>query len=165
MQHGRFDHPGSFATAQKGITMSNYFRDKSQLELHRALTPSQVDQLVDLFQAEWWTKGRTKKDVEKILQSGGPVFAYVDPHTDELAAFARVLTDGVYKAIIFDIIVKAEWRKTGLGGVLMDAVVNDPALIDIKHRELYCLEEMVPFYEKWGFTSALAGLHFMRKNV
>jgi N-acetylglutamate synthase-like GNAT family acetyltransferase len=145
--------------------MSDYLRYKNKLELHRSLTPPQIDQLVDLFQAEWWTKGRTKKDVEKALKSGGPVFAYIDPERDELVAFARAMTDGVYKAMIFDIIVKIEWRNTGLGTVLMDAVLNDPTLIDIKHRELYCLDEMVPFYEKWGFTSALPGLHFMRKSV
>lgn len=145
--------------------MSDYLRDKNKLELHRSLTPSHVNQLVDLFQAEWWTKGRTRNDVEKALTSGGPVFAYIDTRRDELVAFARAITDGVYKAMIFDIIVKNEWRNTGLGTVLMDAVLTDPSLIDIKHRELYCLEEMVPFYEKWGFTSALTGLHFMRKSV
>lgn len=143
--------------------MNDVSHDKSRLALHRSLTSSQVDQLVELFQAEWWTKGRTKADVEKILQSGGPIFAFIDPDSDDLVAFARVLTDGVYKAMIFDIIVKSTWRNTGLGGLLMDTVMNDPAIVNIKHRELYCLEEMIPFYEKWGFTASLPGLHFMRR--
>lgn len=143
--------------------MSNLSRDTTKLELHRSLTPSQIDQLVDLFQTEWWTKGRTKPDVEKMLQSGGPLFAFIDQEKDELVAFARVMTDGVYKAMIFDIIVKQPWRGTGLGGVLMNTVLNDPAIVDIKHRELYCLDDMLPFYEKWGFTASLTGLNFMRK--
>jgi len=145
--------------------MNDVLHDRSRLALRRCLTASQIDQLVDLFQAEWWTKGRTKTDVEQMLRSGGPIFAFVDRQGDDLVAFARVLTDGVYKAMIFDIIVKNNWRNTGLGGLLMETVMNDPAIVDIKHRELYCLEEMVPFYEKWGFTAALAGLHFMRKSA
>ena len=145
--------------------MNDLPRDRSRLEFRRSLTASEIDQLVDLFQAEWWTKGRTKIDVENVLRSGGPIFAFVDPQGDELVAFARVLTDGVYKAMIFDIIVKGTWRNTGLGGLLMETVMNDPAIASIKHRELYCLEDMVPFYEKWGFTAALAGLHFMRKSA
>jgi predicted GNAT family N-acyltransferase len=145
--------------------MSHQSYDKAKLKLHRTLNSPQIDQLVDLFQAEWWTKGRTKKDVEQALKSGGPLFAYVNPENGELVAFARSITDGVYKAMIFDIIVKAEWRGTGLGATLMDTILNDPLLVGIKHRELYCLEEMAPFYEKWGFTSALAGLVFMRKTV
>ncbi|MBB4277593.1 GNAT family N-acetyltransferase [Rhizobium mongolense] len=145
--------------------MNNITRDKNRLQLQHSLDDPQVDQLVELFQEEWWTKGRTKADVVKALASGGPVFAFTDPDGDELVAFARAMTDGVYKAMIFDIIVKSTWRNTGLGGLLMETVMNDPALANIKHRELYCLAEMVPFYQKWGFTDELTGLHFMRKSV
>jgi GNAT superfamily N-acetyltransferase len=145
--------------------MNDLSRDKNRLQQHRSLSDPQVDQLVELFQAEWWTKGRTKVDVGKALASGGPVFAFIDPDGDELVAFARAMTDGVYKAMIFDIIVKSTWRNTGLGGLLMETVMNDPELVNIKHRELYCLAEMVPFYQKWGFTDELTGLHFMRKSA
>lgn len=145
--------------------MNNITRDKSRLQLHRSLNNDQVDQLVGMFQAEWWTKGRTKADFAKVLASGGAVFAFIDPQGDELVAFARAMTDGVYKAMIFDIIVKSTWRNSGLGGLLMETVMNSPELVNIKHRELYCLAEMVPFYQKWGFTDELTGLHFMRKSV
>lgn len=145
--------------------MTNLTQDRSRLVLKRSLTSLQIDQLVALFQTEWWTKGRTRADTERALQMGGPMFAFVDPEGDDLVAFARTTTDGVYKAMIFDIIVKATWRGTGLGALLMETVLNDPALVDVKHRELYCLEDMVPFYEKWGFTDKLPGLYFMRKSA
>ncbi|MBM9401047.1 GNAT family N-acetyltransferase [Gluconacetobacter azotocaptans] len=144
--------------------MNSISHDGNRIELRRSLTDSHIDQLVALFQGEWWTKGRIRSDVEKILQSGGPIFAFIEPGGDELVAFARILTDGVYKAMIFDIIVKSTWRNTGLGGLLMETVMNDSSIVNVTHRELYCLEEMVPFYEKWGFTSSLSGLHFMRKT-
>ena len=137
--------------------------DKNRLELRRELTPSQVEQLVNLFQQEWWTKGRQKADVERLIENAGPLFAFVDPLNGELVAFARAMTDGVYKAMIFDIIVKDTWRSTGLGRLLMQTVMTDPVLARVKHRELYCLEDMVPFYEKWGFTANLPGLFFMRQ--
>lgn len=145
--------------------MNDIALDKNRLQLQRSLNDNQVDQLVELFQAEWWTKGRTKEDVAKAFASGGPVFAFIDPASAELVAFARAMTDGVYKAMIFDIIVKSTWRNTGLGALLMETVMNGPELVNIKHRELYCLAEMVPFYEKWGFTDELVGLHFMRKAI
>lgn len=138
--------------------------DKNRLELFRALSPEQVDQLVDLFQQEWWTKGREKADVERLMSHAGLIFAFVDPLNGELVAFARAMTDGVYKAMIFDIIVKNTWRNTGLGRLLMDSVMTDPVLARVKHRELYCLEDMLPFYEKWGFTANLPGLFFMRQS-
>ena len=138
--------------------------DKNRLELRRRLTPMQVEQLVELFQQEWWTRGRTKADVDKLIENAGPLFAFVDPLNDELVAFARAMTDGVYKAMIFDIIVKDTWRSSGLGRLLMQTVMTDPVLARVKHRELYCLEDMVPFYEKWGFTANLPGLFFMRQS-
>ena len=138
--------------------------DKDRLQLRRSLSPAQVQQLADLFQQEWWTKGREKQDVEKLIANAELVFAFIDPLNDELVAFARAMTDGVYKAMIFDIIVKDSWRNTGLGRLLMDTVMADPVLSQIKHRELYCLKDMLPFYEKWGFTANLPGLCFMRKS-
>jgi GNAT superfamily N-acetyltransferase len=138
--------------------------DKNRLELRQGLTPVQVEQLVGLFQQEWWTKGRQKADVETLIRNAGPIFAFIDPLNEELVAFARAMTDGVYKAMIFDIIVKDTWRNTGLGRLLMEAVMTDPVLSCVKHRELYCLAEMVPFYEKWGFTANLPGLFFMRQS-
>ena len=145
--------------------MTNLTHDKSRLVLKRSLTSTQIDQLVSLFQAEWWTKGRTRTDTERALKMGGPMFAFVDPESDDLVAFARTITDGIYKAMIFDIIVQATWRGAGLGALLMETVLNDPALVNVKHRELYCLEDMVAFYEKWGFTASLPGLYFMRKST
>jgi GNAT superfamily N-acetyltransferase len=145
--------------------MTNLIHDKSRLVLKRSLTSSQIDQLVALFQAEWWTKGRTRADTQRALKMGGPIFALVDPENGDLVAFARTITDGVYKAMIFDIIVKSTWRGTGLGALLMETVMNDPAISNVKHRELYCLEEMVSFYEKWGFTAELPGLCFMRRST
>ena|SRR5690348_10390022 len=137
--------------------------DKDRLQLRRSLTREQVDQLTDLFQQEWWTKGRQKNDVEKLIAKAAIIFAFIDPINEELVGFARAMTDGVYKAMIFDIIVKETWRNTGLGRRLMDTIMEDPVLSQVKHRELYCLEEMVPFYEKWGFTAKLPGLFFMRR--
>lgn len=137
--------------------------DRDRLLLRRDLTPAQVDELVELFQQQWWTKGRQKADVERLVEHANLLFAFVDPVNEELVAFARAMTDGVYKAMIFDIIVKDTWRNTGLGRLLMETVMVDPVLAQVKHRELYCLEDMLPFYEKWGFTANLPGLFFMRQ--
>ena len=48
--------------------------------------------------------------------------------------------------------------------MLLETVMNDSAMINVQHHELYCLKEMIPFYEKWGFTAELPGLYLMRKS-
>ena len=132
------------------------------LEQISKLTDEQILDLHRLYQAEWWTKGRELADVRKMLQGPAIVIAFCDSSTKRLVAFARVITDGVYKALIFDVIAAPEERGKGLGRSLIESILAHPRLRGVRHFELYCLPELVPFYEQWGFTDNLGDLHFMR---
>ena len=80
-----------------------------------------------------------------------------------MIGFTRVLTDFVYRATIYDVIVKPTHRKIGLGTRLIDAVVNHPKLASVEQIALYCLPEMIPFYERWDFTANI-GVQLMFRN-
>ena len=98
------------------------------------------------------------------MLDGSPlIVAFADPQTQRLIAFARVITDGVYKALVLDVIVDESARKTGLGKALIDAVTSHPALAQVQHFELYCRPELIPFYQRWGFKEP-AGLRFLRMS-
>src|ERR1043166_5030207 len=127
------------------------------------LNGSQLEQLCDLYQSEWWGRGRNLKDVRRAIERSDVVCAFCDPD-GRLVAFARVLTDFVYKAVIFDVIVAREDRELGLGRRLLEAILFHPALLFVEHIELYCRPELVPFYKKWGFAADLNQLRFMRKT-
>lgn len=128
------------------------------------LTAEQVADLQELYRAEWWTEGRELANVERMLAESDVVVGLADSDSRELLAFARALTDSVYKAVIFDVIVRSDRRGTGLGDRLMEAVLGHPDVADVDHVELYCLEELVPFYERWGFTDELGALRLMRRD-
>ncbi|MEH7332104.1 GNAT family N-acetyltransferase [Neobacillus drentensis] len=126
------------------------------------LSNKQMIQLERLFQLEWWTKGREFPDIKRMVEHSDFIVGYIEPGTDELIAFARVLTDYVYKGLIFDVIVKEAYRGRDLGSALINTILEEPYLRDVKHFELYCRPEMVPFYHKWGFSEKLGDLTFMR---
>jgi GNAT superfamily N-acetyltransferase len=128
------------------------------------LSCPQLEQLWRMYQAEWWSRGRRIQEVRRAVQHSDLVFAFCDSETGRLAAFARVLTDYVYKAIVFDVIVDREYRDLGLGRSLLDAITSHPALLFVEHLELYCRPDLIPFYEKWGFTADLNKLRFMRRT-
>jgi predicted GNAT family N-acyltransferase len=134
-------------------------------EVISALTEEQIQDLHTMYQSEWWTKGRQLSDIRLMLRHSDLIIAFCDIETKRLVAFARVLTDYVYKASLLDVIVAASHRGQGLGGAVMDRIMNHPALKSVRHLELYCLEEMMPFYQKWGFTEKLGELRFMRKTA
>jgi predicted GNAT family N-acyltransferase len=89
------------------------------------------------------------------------LFVYWDKQMDRVAAFARVLTDHVYRAIVFDVIVEEELRGSGLGKQLMTDIINETS--HIERVELYCKDDKVAFYEKLGFTT-LPTTWLMRKT-
>jgi len=108
-----------------------------------------IDDLMDLYKNEWWTNERSKDEVIKMLQNSTLVFGIVE--NNELVAFSRVLSDKVYKAFIFDVIVRSDFRNKGLAKVLMENILNHEELKEVKTFELYCKEEMIGFYRKFGF--------------
>lgn len=135
-----------------------------KIETRSHLSEDQIDDLYRMYQAEWWTEGREREDIVTMLDGSDYVVAFCDAQTETLVAFSRILTDTVYKGLIFDVIVSAEHRGNGLGQMLLDAIIEHPELSQVEHFELYCLEEMVPFYENFGFSDELGELRLMRRD-
>ena len=127
------------------------------------LSGSQVRQLHLLFQNEWWSAGRSLADVQTMLQNSDFILGIVAPESQELLAFARILTDRVFKALVLDVIVHPEHRQAGLGSLLMAHFLAQPDIARVRHIELYCLPERAEFYQRQGFTAELGELLFMRR--
>lgn len=126
------------------------------------LTEEQVLRLHELYQQEWWTHGRSLDDVRTMLSGQGYAYGICTSDGGELVGFARVLTDSVFKALVFDVIVDPAHRGESLGKTLMERILSDPRLSRVKHFELYCLPELVPFYERLGFSTDVGGVQWMR---
>jgi predicted N-acetyltransferase YhbS len=118
------------------------------------LTPNQVEQLLQLYKQTWWATHRKLADVQRMLSQSDLLFGLCDEATQTLVAFARVLTDGVYRAIVFDVIVSETHRGQGLGLLLIQQVVSHPMLSQVECIQLFCLPDMLPFYQKHGFEEA-----------
>jgi len=132
------------------------------LERIETLSPSHFDDLMRLYHGEWWSRERHPDDVRRMLDATDETIAFAA--AGRLVAFARILTDYVYKALVFDVIVDPAHRGTGAGRMLVEAMLDHPRLRSVEHIELYCRPEHVPFYERWGFSAELGALHFMRRK-
>jgi predicted GNAT family N-acyltransferase len=133
------------------------------IALVRQLNEDHIQDLYTLYQTAWWAQDRTVKGIRKMLANSDIVVGLYDDSSDRLIGFARILTDTVYKALLFDVILAESSQGLGLGRYLMDTVVNLPELRAVKHIELYCLPELVPFYEQWGFTPDINGVITLRR--
>jgi predicted GNAT family N-acyltransferase len=126
------------------------------------LSERHIVQLHQLYQLEWWSRGRTL-DATRRGVAGSQVVIGMINQDDELVAFVRVLTDFTFKALIFDVIVAESARSLGLGRKLMDLVTSHESLRDVRHFELYCLPDMIDFYVPHGFTTEVGDIRLMRR--
>lgn len=126
-----------------------------------SLSEDHIAQLHTLYQQEWWTKGRSAEDTKKCVL-GSQICIGIVSETDELVGFARVITDYVFKAFVFDVIVRHDARGLGLGNKLLSLITTHQRLESVRHFELYCLPEMMAFYTKHGFVSEVGEIQLMR---
>jgi predicted GNAT family N-acyltransferase len=118
--------------------------------------------LMELYRHEWWTNQRRDEDVARMLRHSDLVVGACTEPGGQLVGFTRVLTDRVFKALIFDVIVAKAHRHTGLGRRLIDHVLNHSMLAGVRHIELYCKPELIPFYAQWGFNTPGPEVNYLR---
>lgn len=132
------------------------------MQLIHQLTEQQIQQLHQLYQNEYWSKGRSLEDTFQCVKGSSIVFGFVEGN--DLLAFARVVTDYVFKAFIFDVIVSDKLRAQGIGKQIVESILEHPDLKKVKHIELYCLPELFSFYSQFGFTHDLGSMQLMRRD-
>jgi len=113
------------------------------------LNSDQSNQLYELYKNVWFTQGRKLIDVENMLSNSYLTLGIID--NDELIGFCRAISDGVYKAFLFDVIVKDRKQGHGIGKLLIETALAHEKLKNVNHIELYCPESISPFYERLGF--------------
>lgn len=107
-------------------------------------------QLVRLYAQAPWAAGRTADDARDMLAHSDLVLSAWDGST--LVGFGRVLTDYVYRASIWDVIVDKDYQGQDIGTQIMQRILQHP---DLKRVELFwlCTRDKQAFYEKLGFSA------------
>ena len=126
-------------------------------------TTNQVEQLHFLYQKEWWTEERTLEETEKCVNGSQLCIGVIDENNN-LLGFVRVITDFIFKALIFDLIINETHRNKGIAKTLIQETLKHEKLKEIKHFELYCLPELENLYKQFGFSSEVNGIKLLRRK-
>jgi len=135
------------------------------VDVLRTVEANRLPELLELFHTTWWMSDRTLEETSRILEESDIVVALLDRPTDLLVGFARVLTDYVHIALILDVVVSPTHRTTGLGTTLMTTLVEHPSLQPVRSLELVCQPDLIPFYNRWGFTTQVGPSLLMRRTT
>lgn len=115
------------------------------------LNESQINQLHHLCKQMWWCKDRTMDEILISLRNCLSI-AIIEKSSDNLVGYSRVLSDEIKYAYIYDVMIAEQYRKKGLGNLLIETIISHPKLRNVKNFELTCKPDMIEFYKKFNFS-------------
>lgn len=108
----------------------------------------QLQQLLD--QHSSWAQGRNLSDLRSMLANSAAVVSLWDSH--RLIGFARASSDGVYRAVLWDVVLAEEFRGLGLGRKLVESLLKSSMLKNVERIYLMTTNGS-GFYQQLGFDS------------
>ncbi|WP_163408960.1 GNAT family N-acetyltransferase [Flavobacterium ajazii] len=109
----------------------------------------------------YWAAGRTIEEVKTTIDASVCFGIYLD---DEQIGFARVITDYVVFAYLMDVFIDEKYRGKGYSSILIDAMMNEPQLQEVKIWRLATTDAHF-LYEKFGFTALEYPEKMMEKKI
>ena len=117
--------------------------------------PLDLGDLQRLLDQTPWARARSKDGLSRMLAHTSFVFSAWDG--PRLVGFARVLTDQVYRATLWDVVVDAAYQGRGVGEGLVAHVLEHPVLSRVEKFWLNTRDKHT-FYERFGFVSNDQGM-------
>jgi GNAT superfamily N-acetyltransferase len=136
----------------------------SAVRVIHAIDDARRVEVLALFRSAWWTAARSSEAVERMIEGSDVVVGLVDSTSDRLVGFARAITDGVFLAVVLDVIVAPDERGVGHGARVMNELLARPELAGVDSIELVCHPELIEFYRRWGFTDRVGQSLLMRRS-
>ncbi|MBC8136684.1 MAG: GNAT family N-acetyltransferase [Fibrella sp.] len=119
--------------------------------LRNTATDADIDIMHRYLSTEsYWAKGVPRDVVARSVANSLP-FLLDDAETGALVAFARVITDKATFAYLSDVFVLPEYRGRGLGKRLVEGILTDPDLQNLRRFLLFTLDAH-GLYAQYGFV-------------
>lgn len=141
---------------------------KPKFSVVSTLLPEQVEDMQRLYHQEWldknWISDKSLQAVKSTLEKAVKVLVAVTvpaatsapgdgkaAPSDRLVAFGFITGD-LADPLLEDIIVDKDFRKMGLGALIVQNLLQHEKVKAAPRIDLYCRERVVAFYEKLGFV-------------
>jgi ribosomal protein S18 acetylase RimI-like enzyme len=113
--------------------------------------PGQLRQLQQLLDAHsFWAGGRSQRELSRMLAGSQAVVSAWQG--SRLVGFGRATSDGVFRAVLWDVVVAGEHQGRGLGRRIVEALLQEPVLQGVERVYLMTTNSS-GFYEQLGFTA------------
>ncbi len=98
----------------------------------------------------FWAKGRTKKQLRRLLAGSSVVVSLW--HGKRMVGFGRATSDGIYRAVLWDIVVADDLQGQGLGSKVVEALLKAREVSGVE-RVYLMTSNSASFYNQLGFRN------------
>jgi len=114
--------------------------------------------ILELFRHVDWATHRTAESVTAVLiQTSLLVTGW---YRGRCVAMLRVVSDGVYRALVEDVIVHPDYQGHGWGRRIVEAALANPQLRDVE--AVFLFTGVPTFYQRFGFVQVTTGMTRLR---
>jgi ribosomal protein S18 acetylase RimI-like enzyme len=118
--------------------------------LRLLLTPGGITQLRKLFDKHsFWAGARSPRQLRRMLRGSDAVVSAWDGH--QLVGFGRATSDGVFRAVLWDVVVASSHQGRGLGRQVVESLLEDKRIKQAERVYLMTTNSS-GFYKQLGFN-------------
>ena len=112
-----------------------------------------IKKYFELFETTGWNESfkLLPDEIDKaVRKSWYTISAY---QNNELIGFGRIVSDGVMHAMIYEMIVRPDFQRKGIGAQILLKLLDKCKSHKIRDIHLFCAKGKRAFYEKYDFTA------------
>ena len=95
-----------------------------------------------------WAKSRTRNDLKKCLANSDVIISlWVG---SEIVGFGRALTDGIYRGVLWDIVIDQNYQGKGFGTLIVEKLLTSKKIKNVKKLYLMTTDKKM-FYSQFDF--------------
>ncbi|WRP08833.1 GNAT family N-acetyltransferase [Rossellomorea aquimaris] len=124
-----------------------------EIKIHNRFDPDKLDEICAVYQSAGWLK-HSKEVLTKVFQRSDIVSLAVCD--GRVIGVGRALTDGVFNAAIYDVVVHLKYQQVGIGSLIISDLLEQ--LKDVSCVQLISTTGNEEFYRKHGMKKLKTGM-------
>ena len=105
-----------------------------------------------LDEETFWANERDYRSLRTMLFNSTEIISIWQE--DCLIGFGRATSDKIYRAVLWDIVVKSEFKGVGIGKLIVENLINQPSIKNVERIYLMTTNKS-SFYSRLGFKKEI----------
>ncbi|MGX6444852.1 GNAT family N-acetyltransferase [Neobacillus sp. K501] len=123
------------------------------MEILSDISKANLDEMLDIYASVGWSK-HTKEIIQQVFEASN-VFALATVD-GRIIGIGRAMSDGVFNAAIYDVVVHQDFQKQGIARKIMEYLLEE--LRDVSCVHLISTTGNEEFYRKLGLKTIKTGM-------